>query len=133
MKRKRPTPSLLCAAAFMACSFAALPAHAIGGTEPLVDILNAPGSAGLGFATRVETSPYVGGGTRYDLLPLYLYEGERLFLHANRVGIKLINQGDRIKEGFGERLDLFVEQRLEGHPIGDKLPASQPQRSCSTP
>ncbi len=127
MKRKRPTPSLssiFCATAFMACSFATVPAHAIGGTEPLVDILNAPGSAGLGFATRIEASPYVGGGTRYDLLPLYLYEGERLFLHANRVGIKLINQGDRIKEGFGQRLDLFVEQRLEGHPIGDKLPAS---------
>ncbi|MEO6015668.1 MAG: MipA/OmpV family protein [Polaromonas sp.] len=124
MKRILPTPSLLCAAAFMACSFTALPAHAIGGTEPLVDILNAPGSAGLGFATRIETSPYVGGGTRFDLMPLYLYEGERLFLHANRLGVKLINQGDRIKEGYGQRLDLFVEQRLEGHPIGDKLPPS---------
>ena len=124
MKKTLPTPSFLCVAAFVASSFVALPAYAIGGTEPLVDILHAPGSAGLGFATRIETSAYVGGGTRYDLLPVYLYEGERLFLHANRVGIKLINQGDRIKEGYGQRLDLFVEQRLEGHPIGDKLPVS---------
>ena len=123
---KRPnTPHLLfTAAALMACAFATAPAHAVGGTEPLVDILDAPGSAGLGFVTRIETSPYKGGGTRYDLLPLYLYEGERLFLHANRLGIKLINQGDRIKDSNGQRLDLFVEQRLEGHPIGVQLPPS---------
>ena len=115
---------LFCASAFFVSVFASLPAHAIGGTEPLVDILNAPGSAGLGFATRIETSPYVGGGTRYDLLPLYLYEGDRLFLHANRLGLKLVNEGDRLKEGTGQRLDVFVEQRLEGHPVGDKLPPS---------
>lgn len=114
----------LCASALLPTLFAMTSAHALGGTEPLTDILNAPGSAGLGFVTRIETSPYVGGGTRYDLLPLYLYEGDRLFLHANRVGIKLINEGDRIKDGIGQRLDLFLEQRLEGHPIGDRLPPS---------
>ncbi|MES2189642.1 MAG: MipA/OmpV family protein [Pseudomonadota bacterium] len=121
--------TLLCRLAF--CASVAIPtlfsanaAHAIGGTEPLVDILNAPGSAGVGFVTRIETSPYAGGGNRYDLLPVYLYEGDRLFLHANRAGIKLINDGDRIKTGTGQRLDLFVEQRLEGHPIGDSLPPS---------
>ncbi len=113
-----------CASAMMPALFAVNMAHAIGGTEPLVDILNAPGSAGVGFVTRIETSPYAGGGTRYDLLPVYLYEGDRLFLHANRAGIKLINEGDRIKTGIGQRLDLFVEQRLEGHPIGDNLPPS---------
>ncbi len=110
----------LCAPALMSALFAMNAAHAIGGTEPLTDILNAPGSAGLGFVTRIENSPYVDGGTRYDLLPLYLYEGERVFLHSNRAGLKLINQGDR---GTGQRLDLFVEQRLEGFPV-DRLPAS---------
>ena len=124
MKRVHRPHLLFAAAALMACAFATAPAHAVGGTEPLTDILNAPGSAGLGFVTRVETSPYKGGGTRYDLLPLYLYEGERLFLHANRLGIKLITQGDRIKDSTGHRLDLFVEQRPEGHPIGDRLPPS---------
>ena len=119
------TPRLtLCAGMLLASAFLAAPAYAVGGTEPLVDILNAPGSAGIGLATRIETSPYVGGGTRYDLLPLYLYEGERLFLHANRLGLKLLNEGDRIKGSTGQRLDVFVEQRLEGHPVGDKLPAS---------
>ena len=89
--------------------------------EPLTDILDGAGSAGLGFVTRIEASPYRGAGTRYDLLPLYLYEGERIFLHANRAGLKLMNDGDH---GRGARLDLFIEQRLEGFPVGDRLPAS---------
>jgi MipA family protein len=121
MKNIPPARLALCAAALMVSAFVAWPAHAIGGTEPLTEILHTPGSAGLGFVTRVEASPYKGGGTRYDLLPLYLYEGERLFLHANRAGVKVLNQGDR---SDGSRLDLFVEQRLEGFSIDNRLPAS---------
>ena len=90
------------------------------GIEPLTDILNSPGSAGMGAATRIGTSPYLGGGNRYDLVPLYLYEGDRLFLHANRAGIKLLNEGDRES---GQRFDVFVEQRFEGFPA-EKLPVS---------
>ena len=90
------------------------------GIEPLTAILNTPGSAGLGLAVRATASPYLGGGTRYDLVPLYLYEGERLFLHANRAGIKLFNEGS---DKDGQRFDLFVEQRFEGFP-SDRLPAS---------
>jgi outer membrane protein len=112
---------ILTATAVMASLYAAAPARAMGGVEPLTEILDGPGSAGLGFVTRIEASPYQGGGTRYDLLPLYLYEGERLFLHANRAGVKLMNNAD---SGNGSRLDLFVEQRLEGFPVGDGLPAS---------
>ena len=93
---------------------------AADGIEPLTDILNTPGSAGLGAATRITTSPYLGGGTRYDLVPLYLYEGDRLFLHANRAGIKLLNEGNRES---GQRFDVFVEQRFEGFPA-ENLPAS---------
>ncbi|MEO7885966.1 MAG: MipA/OmpV family protein, partial [Polaromonas sp.] len=92
------------------------PVLAGGNTEPLTDILSTPGSAGLGFVTRIERSPYKDAGTRYDLLPLYLYEGERLFLHANRGGVKLLN-------GNEQRLDLFIEQRLEGFPT-ERVPAS---------
>lgn len=47
------------------------------------------------------------------MLPLYLYEGERFFLHANRGGVKLF-------KGGAQRLDMFVEQRLEGFPA-DRL------------
>lgn len=90
------------------------------GIEPMTDILNTPGSAGLGLATRASSSPYLKDGTRYDLVPLYLYEGERLFLHANRAGVKLFNDGDR---SSGQRLDVFIEQRFEGFPA-ENLPPS---------
>ena len=92
------------------------PARADATLEPLTNILSAPGSAGLGFVTRIETSPYREGGNRYDVLPLYLYEGERFFFHANRGGVKLLKDD-------AQRVDLFVEQRLEGFPA-DRLPTS---------
>lgn len=120
MKSLLPPRFLLCATVLLAGSFAMASAHAGSGTEPLADILKAPDSAGMGFVTRSEASPYRDGGVRYDLLPLYLYEGERLFLHANRVGVKLFNDAER-KDG--QRLDLFVEQRLEGYPVNNP-PAS---------
>ncbi len=106
--------------ACLVATVVALPAHAVGGVEPLTEVLNTPGSVGVGVINRVETSPYLGAGTRYDLLPLYLYEGERVFLHANRLGLKLFNQGDK---ETGQRLDVFVEQRLEGFPTS-RLPPS---------
>ena len=95
------------------------PANA-DGLEPLTAIFNTPGSAGLGAAVRATASPYRGAGTRYDLVPLYLYEGERLFLHANRAGVKLFATGT---DNDSQRFDLFVEQRFEGFP-SDRLPAS---------
>lgn len=74
------------------------------------------GGAGLGLATRVENSPYRGGGTRYDLVPIYAYEDKRVFLEAYRIGLKL-------KETPDSRLDVFVGYRFEGHPY-DRIPAS---------
>lgn len=106
-------------ALLLAGYFVSAVAHAGGSTEPLTDILATPGTAGLGVLTRIVSSPYQGGGIRYDLLPLYLYEGERLFLHANRGGVKLLRQDSDRGE---QRLDLFIEQRLEGFPV-DRLPA----------
>jgi outer membrane protein len=88
--------------------------------QPLTDILNTPRSAGLGLTLRASTSPYLGTSTRYDLLPLNLYEGDRLFLRANRAGVKLFNDGDRTA---GQRFDVFIEQRFEGFPA-ENLPAS---------
>ena len=119
-KKLASTRFSLSASLLLAGSLAMSPAHAVGGAEPLTEILTAPGSAGLGLAARIATSPYRGAGTRGDLLPLYLYEGERFFLHANRLGVKLLDKGDRDN---GQRLDLFVEQRLEGF-TADHLPAS---------
>lgn len=82
--------------------------------EPFADLLQIPGSAGLGAVVRAEKSPYIDGGTRYDLLPLYLYEGDRLFLHGGRVGFKLLKSNS-------ESLNLVIEQRFEGFPE-DKVP-----------
>jgi outer membrane protein len=78
--------------------------------DPLSFLLDAPGSAGLGFVSLWSESPYVDGGTRKDLLPLYLYEGERFFLRSNRAGVKLWQPDD------ARRVELFVGRRLEGYP-----------------
>lgn len=75
----------------------------------LGNILEEPGSAGLGFLGRVESSPYRGADDRVDLVPLYLYEGERFFLRANAAGLRA--SGDD-----SQGLELFVERRLEGYP-----------------
>ena len=76
----------------------------------------ANGGAGLGFASRFEDSPYLGGGTRHDFVPLYFYEGKHVFLEASRIGLKL----DETPE---LRFDVFVSYRFEGFP-SDLIPAS---------
>ena len=86
------------------------------GVDPLTEVLNSTGSAGLGLLAQAAPSPYKDGGVRFDLLPLYLYEGKTLFLRANRGGLKLFSDN-------AQRLDLFLEQRLEGFPV-DRLPSS---------
>jgi MipA family protein len=85
-------------------------------TEHIADLLDTPGSAGLGFISRVEASPYIDGGTRRDLLPLYLYDGERFFLNADRAGIKVVDDDEH-------RLYAFLGRRLEGFPE-DRMPES---------
>ena len=121
MNRSLPSPrflsrSLLSAALLAAGLCAMQPASANGNIEPFTDILTEPNSAGLGVVMGTEVSPYRGEGSRFDMLPLYLFEGERLYLHSNRVGLKLFN-------GSEQRLDLLVERRLEGFPATNK-PAS---------
>ena len=88
--------------------------------EPLANSLNAPGSAAAGVAIRMTASPYQGARTTADLLPIYNYDGDRLFLHTNRVGIKL--RDDKAATD-NQRVDFFMEQRLEGFPFKN-LPAS---------
>lgn len=69
----------------------------------------AEGGAGSGGAVRAERSPYRGHGTRYDYLPLNLFLGERLYVHADRVGLKL--------DFAASRVDLFLAHRYEGTPL----------------
>lgn len=81
--------------------------------DHISDLLEESGSAGLGFITRIETSPYKGGGSRQDLLPLYLYEGDRFFLNADRAGFKFVDDDT-------QRWDAFVTRRLEGFPEDER-------------
>ncbi|KPJ94991.1 MAG: hypothetical protein AMJ55_05025 [Gammaproteobacteria bacterium SG8_15] len=60
-----------------------------------IPILDAPpGTVGLGFGVRLETSPYKTGNSSSDMLnidwvPMFLYEGELLFAHGTSVGLHL--------------------------------------------
>ncbi len=90
-------------------------AQAQTSNDHLVDLLQKPGTAGLGFISRVEESPYEGGGVRTDLLPLYLYEGERFYLSADRAGFKLIEED-------AQRMDVYLARRLEGFPQDELTP-----------
>ena len=74
------------------------------------------GGAGMGLAEHFENSPYRGGGTRHDFVPIYVYEGKRVFLEAYRVGLKL-------NETPESRFDVFAAYRFEGFPY-DRIPAS---------
>lgn len=95
---------------------AAFPLAAAADTGPLGDLLVVPGSAGLGAMIRSERSPYKGVGVSQDLVPLYLYEGKRFFLHPTRAGLKLSDDGRH-------RVDLFLDYRFEGFRAGG-IPAA---------
>lgn len=101
------------ALALLGCSTVA---HAQAGQDVLAELFREQGQAALGGVMQVDVSPYRDGGTRRDLLPLYLYEGERMFLRGDRIGLKFEPAGDA-------RYELFLRRRLEGHPV-DTVPVS---------
>jgi outer membrane protein len=105
------------AAAIVLASFISCGSQFAAATsDPLTGILSVPGGAGLGVAALMERSPYRDGGTRNDLVPLYLYEGKHIYLHAYRFGLKLYDKDDN-------RVDIFLAHRFEGFPY-DRTPAS---------
>ncbi len=85
-------------------------------SDPFTSIIDTQGGAGIGFATRMESSPYRGGGSRYDFIPVYLYEGKYAYLHGYRAGLKLYDERDT-------RFDVFLTHRFEGFPY-DNIPPS---------
>ncbi len=85
-------------------------------SDPLIGLVAAPGGAGLGAAILRERSPYIGGGARNDLVPLYLYVGKNLYLHGYRIGLHLDSSPRH-------RFDAFLSHRFEGFPY-DHVPAS---------
>jgi MipA family protein len=98
----------------LALALALFPLAGWSSSDPFTGVA-APGGAGVGAAVRAERSPYRGAGTRNDFLPLYLYEGERFYLHSHSVGAKF----GRLDEGT--RYDVFLRHRFEGFPY-DRVP-----------
>ncbi len=90
------------AAALGLCFFTGFAAAGEGALIPAAMVPAA--GAGLGLAMRFENSPYRGGGMRNDLVPLYVYEGKRVFLEAYRFGLKLNETPD-------SRFDVFLGYR----------------------
>src|SRR5690606_14921477 len=84
--------------------FAGRPALATG--DPYEGMAE-PGQAAIGAVPRAERSPYRGAGTRYDFLPLYLYEGKIAYLRSHSVGLKLVPSD-------AWRMEVFLRRRLEG-------------------
>src|SRR4051812_49830216 len=69
---------------FLALGLAAVAAGSVHAqSDPFTDTL-APGGAALGYLLRWERSTYAGAERSADQLPLYLYEGERAYLHGTR-------------------------------------------------
>jgi outer membrane protein len=90
-------------------AFASFAASAFG--DSFEAVLDEPG-AGEGGAVRIEASPYRGGSERYDYLPVNIYAGEHVYLHADRIGLKF-------GLGADSRVDLFLAHRYEGTPISE--------------
>jgi outer membrane protein len=93
----------------------AWPLSASASPEALIDLMAVPGSAALGAMQRIQSSPYKGANVGYDLVPLYVYEGERVFLHGTRLGLKLVREP-------GYSVDVLLDYRFEGYPY-DQTPA----------
>jgi outer membrane protein len=83
----------------------ALAAPARAASDPFIDVLP-EGGAGVGYLLRWERSAYKGAPPGADNLPLYLYEGERAYLHGTRAGLKFKRDE--------WRFDAFLAYRLEG-------------------
>jgi outer membrane protein len=79
-------------------------------TDVLVDFLAIPGSAGLGAIQRLDRAPYKNANVSQDLVPLYMYEGERVYLHGTRAGLKFDERRDH-------SVELFLDYRYEGFPV----------------
>src|SRR5215212_8829935 len=105
---------LLLLAGLVAGAMTAFPARA--NSDPFTGIA-AEGGAGIGAFSRTVRSPYRGAGTQHDFLPMYLYEGDRLYFHSHSIGLKF---GHVATE---PRFDIFLRRRFDGTPYGD-IPAA---------
>src|SRR5688500_5783208 len=92
-------------------AFALIASAAAASSDPLSDVMPLGGAA-IGLMPRAERSLYTGAETRYDLVPVYIYEGERVYLRSLSLGLRLAGTRSR-------RLEVFLRHRFEGHPTDD--------------
>jgi outer membrane protein len=83
---------------------------------PLFETLELTGKAGLGVAVRTINSPYAGADHIVDLVPLYVFEGDHVYLHSYRGGIKFPTSQNA-------HVEAFIARRFEGFPY-DYTPSS---------
>ena len=92
-------------AVYLALALALATSSASASSDPLIDVLPI-GGAGVGYVLRHERSSYRGAEGGADQLPLYLYEGERAYLHGTSLGLKFKQEDWRV--------DVFLRYRFEG-------------------
>jgi MipA family protein len=105
----RPRWTLVCAWLVLTAPLAARAAH-----EGVIVADPAPGSVGLGVGYRFGDSPYRNisnvssdeNNLRTDLVPLYLYEGRRVFARGSWAGIRTYQ-----RSGFG--VDMIARYRFD--------------------
>jgi outer membrane protein len=77
--------------------------------DPLIALVPADGHASVGLLVRTEQSPYRDVGTRFDVMPLYVFETKLAYFHSYRAGLK-------VPTSRTQYVDLFFAQRFEGFP-----------------
>jgi MipA family protein len=121
VERDRCAPSSFCRIAAGALAAAAL--FTIGAVradqelELLLGDLPA-GTAGIGGALRSTGEPHIGRSGDLDFVPLYIYEGRRLFVRGTSLGVHVLNGADLEFDVIARyrfwRLDPGADPRLEG-------------------
>jgi len=101
-------------AVYLALALALFASSASASSDPLIDVLPVGGAA-VGYLLRHERSTYRGAEGGADQLPLYLYEGERAYLHGTSLGLKFKQEDWRV--------DVFLRYRFEGF-TRDRQPTS---------
>ncbi len=81
------------------------------------------GSPSLGGILTWQTSPYKNVKTSVDLLPVYGYESEVLYLDAARIGLQFKDIGTPLfNASTAQRFQLFLAKQFEGFPLSGPLP-----------
>ena len=103
----------------------AAPSVVCASSDPFIDALPV-GGAGVGFVWKSEHSAYRGDQGGLDNLPLYLYEGERAYLHGTRLGLKFRQDQWRFDVFLRYRFDGFTRDRRPDSAVAAGIEAREP-------